>query len=131
MDNERFIGFIEEMIEDGEWEYRGGDSMTEDAKAFLELHKLLKRLWDAVSEATLREYKMKAWLKKFFKGIYVGCCMLIIVGVVFIVLRVVVMVTMICGALLGRVEPTINNIIIVICICFVIAIGFMWSASEP
>lgn len=77
-----------------------------------------------------RRIKMKTWLKKFFKGTYVGCWMLIMVGVVFIVLRVGVMVTMIFGALLARIEPTVNNIIILICLCFVVFFGVMWSTLE-
>jgi hypothetical protein len=71
---------------------------------------------------------MKEWLKKFFKGTYVACCMIIAVGVAFIVLWVIVMGAMVGSAWLNAMAPpTTNNIIIMLCIFFVVVFGLIWS----
>jgi len=72
---------------------------------------------------------MKVWLKKFLKGTYIAYCMIITVGIVFIVLWLLITAAMIGSVWFGSVvAPTTNNIVIVICVFFVVAFGLIWSA---
>jgi len=74
---------------------------------------------------------MKAWLKKFFKGMYVACKILIVVGGVYIVLWLLIATALIASVWLrAMVPPTTNNIIIIICVFFVIVFGLFWSTWD-
>lgn len=73
---------------------------------------------------------MKAWLKRFFKGTYIAYWMILVVGVVFIVLRLGIMAIIIAYALLTNLTMTTNGIIIFICGCFVILFGLMYSVWD-
>jgi len=49
----RFLAFIEEIAEGGDWEYAGGDSMTADAKLMLaEI-----RIWQSAASYPTRKQK--------------------------------------------------------------------------
>ena len=68
---------------------------------------------------------MKEWLKEFSKGTYVACWMIIVVGVAFIVVRLGVWLLIIGAAIGSRIEPTANNIIIMLCVFFVFIFGLI------
>lgn len=74
---------------------------------------------------------MDTWLKKFFKGTYIAYWMIIVVGVVFITLWLLIAIAVITFAWFKAVAPlTTNNIIIMLCVFFVVVFGLVWSSWD-
>jgi len=53
----RFMKFLEDIVQDGDWEYGDGSPMTEDAKATLAE---IQRLYDVIYDLTV-DQDMGRW----------------------------------------------------------------------
>ncbi len=73
---------------------------------------------------------MKVWLKSLFKGMFIACQIIVVIGMAAILFKGLITSFLWVAAWLGRIAPTPTSIIICISICFVITFGLMWSFWE-
>ena len=70
---------------------------------------------------------MKTWLGRFLGGVWIACQILIAVGIAAIVFRGLITALLWVVAWVERTAPTPSTIVTVICICFVVVFGIIWS----